>query len=78
MLQAQSLPVLERPNIYCETLGPEQFGIIQKPLTVFERVYNQVWLRKIGILIFLALGWELYGRWLDNPLLVPPFSAARP
>ncbi len=76
MLQAQSLPVLERPNIYCETLGPEQFGIIQKPLTVFERVYNQVWLRKIGILIFLALGWELYGRWLDNPLLVPPFSAA--
>jgi NitT/TauT family transport system permease protein len=76
MHQAQSLPVLERPNIYCETLGPEQFGIIQKPLTIFERVYNQVWLRKIGILIFLAVGWEIYGRWLDNPLLVPPFSAA--
>jgi NitT/TauT family transport system permease protein len=76
MLQSQTLPPSERPNIYCETLGPEQFGIIQKPLTVFERVYNQVWLRKIGILIFLALGWELYGRWLDNPLLVPPFSAA--
>lgn len=76
MHQAQSLPVLERPNIYCETLGPEQFGIIQKPLTIFEKLYNQVWLRKIGILIFLALGWEIYGRWLDNPLLVPPFSAA--
>lgn len=76
MLQPQTLPPSERPNIYCETLGPEQFGIIQKPLTVFERFYNQVWLRKIGILIFLALGWELYGRWLDNPLLVPPFSAA--
>ena len=76
MHQAQSLPVLERPNIYCETLGSDQFGIIQKPLTVFEKLYNQVWLRKIGILIFLALGWEIYGRWLDNPLLVPPFSAA--
>jgi NitT/TauT family transport system permease protein len=76
MLQTQPLSGTERPNIYCETLGPEQFGIIQKPLTVFERVYNQVWLRKIGILIFLALGWEIYGRWLDNPLLVPPFSAA--
>lgn len=70
------LQPVERPNIYCETLGPEQFGIIQKPLTVFEKIYNQVWLRKIGILIFLALGWEIYGRWLDNPLLVPPFSAA--
>ncbi len=75
MLQTQSLGT-ERPNIYCETLGPEQFGIIQKSLTIFERIYNQVWLRKIGILIFLALGWEIYGRWLDNPLLVPPFSAA--
>lgn len=76
MLQTQTLPSTERPNIYCETLGPDQFGIIEKPLTWFEQVYNQVWLRKIGILIFLALGWELYGRWLDNPLLVPPFSDA--
>jgi len=74
MLQTQTIPSAERPNIYCETLGPDQFGIIEKPLTWFEQVYNQVWLRKIGILIFLALGWELYGRWLDNPLLVPPFS----
>lgn len=75
MLQTQSLGT-ERPNIYCETLGPEQFGIIQKPLTLAEQLYNQAWLRKVCILIFLAAGWELYGRWLDNPLLVPPFSAA--
>jgi NitT/TauT family transport system permease protein len=76
MLQAQTFPVTERPNIFCETLGPEQFGIIEKPLTLFERIYNQTWLRKVGILVFLALGWEIYGRWLDNPLLVPPFSDA--
>jgi NitT/TauT family transport system permease protein len=70
------LQTVERPNIYCETLGPDKFGIIEKPLTWFERIYNQTWLRKVGILIFLAVGWELYGRWLDNPLLVPPFSDA--
>ncbi len=70
------LQPVERPNIYCETLGPDQFGIIEKPLTWFEQIYNQVWLRKIFILIILAGGWELYGRWLDNPLLVPPFSDA--
>jgi NitT/TauT family transport system permease protein len=75
MLQTQTLPAAERPNIYCETLGPDQFGIIEKPLTWVERIYNQSWLRKIGILILLALAWEIYGRWLDNPLLVPPFSA---
>ena len=71
MLQAS-----ERPNIYCETLGPDQFGIIEKPLTLAEQIYNKVWLRKLAILIVLAVVWELYGRWLDNPLLVPPFSAA--
>lgn len=76
MLQAQPLSGTDRPNIYCETLGPEQFGIIQKPLTIVEQLYNQTWLRKVCILIFLAGAWELYGRWLDNPLLVPPFSAA--
>src|ERR1700733_7323469 len=70
------LEAAERPNIYCETLGPDQFGIIEKPLTLAEQIYNKVWLRKIAILVVLALAWELYGRWLDNPLLVPPFSAA--
>jgi hypothetical protein len=28
----------ERPNIYCETLGPDQFGIIEKPLTLAEQI----------------------------------------
>jgi NitT/TauT family transport system permease protein len=70
------LDTVQRPNIYSETLGPEQFGIIQKPLTLVEKIYNQTWIRKIFILIVLASAWEIYGRWLDNPLLVPPFSAA--
>jgi len=61
---------------YRDTLGPEQFGIIQKPLTLPEKIYNQAWLRKIAILVVLAAAWEIYGRWLDNPLLVPPFSEA--
>jgi NitT/TauT family transport system permease protein len=55
-------------------VGPEKFGIIQKPLSLAEKLYNQAWLRKIAIIVLLALGWELYGRWLDNPLLVPTFS----
>ena len=47
---------LNAPNIYCETLGPDQFGIIEKPLTLVEQIYDQAWLRKIAILVFLALG----------------------
>ena len=65
---------MHRENIYSKTLGPEQFGIIEKPLTLVEKIYNQAWLRKVGIIVVLALAWELYARWLDNSLLVPTFS----
>ena len=52
-----------------------QFAVVQKPLSTLERVYNQVWLRKLLILIVLALIWEAYGRFLNNDLLFPTFSA---
>ncbi|HEX5508750.1 MAG TPA: ABC transporter permease [Pseudolabrys sp.] len=68
------LKTIERPNIYCETLGADQFGIVEKPLTLVEKIYNQSWLRKVFILVVLALAWELYARWLNNPLLVPTLS----
>ena len=65
---------MHRENIYSKTFGPEQFGIIEKPLTLVEKIYNQAWLRKVGIIVMLALAWEFYARWLDNSLLVPTFS----
>jgi NitT/TauT family transport system permease protein len=64
-----------RPEIYRETLGPDQLGVVQKPLTVFERLYNQGWLRKLFVLVVLAALWEAYALWLDNELLVPTFTA---
>jgi NitT/TauT family transport system permease protein len=69
------LEAVQRTDIdYSETLGPEQFGIIQKPLTLAEKVYNQTWLRKVFIIFVLATAWQLYALWLDNPLLVPTFA----
>jgi NitT/TauT family transport system permease protein len=52
-----------------------QFAVVQKPLSTMERIYNQVWLRKLLILMVLALIWEAYGRALNNDLLFPTFSA---
>jgi NitT/TauT family transport system permease protein len=52
-----------------------QFVVVQKPLSALERIYNQVWLRKLLILVLLALIWEAYGRALNNDLLFPTFSA---
>ena len=51
------------------------FGIVEKPLSQWERIYNVGGLRKLFILIMLALIWEAYARWLDNSLLFPTFTA---
>jgi NitT/TauT family transport system permease protein len=58
-----------------DTIAGPDIGVVQKPLTVFQRLTNQGWLRKAIILIVIAVGWELYARRLNNPLLVPTFSA---
>ncbi len=63
-----------RPEIVRELSSSEDFGVIQKELTVFEQLFNQAWLRKSIILVLIAVAWEVYGRYLDNPLLVPTFN----
>ena len=65
---------LVRPEIVRDIKGADEFGIVEKELTVFERLYNQVWLRKTGLLIVIAVIWEVYARHLDNPLLVPTLT----
>jgi NitT/TauT family transport system permease protein len=62
-----------RPEIVRDQTA--QFAVVQKPLSTIERVYNQVWLRKLLILVVLALIWEAYGRFLNNDLLFPTFGA---
>ncbi len=49
--------------------------VVEKPLPFLFRLYNKSWLRKVMILVILALVWEAYGRYLNNDLLFPTFSA---
>jgi NitT/TauT family transport system permease protein len=50
-------------------------GVVQQPLTLWQTLVNQGWLRKALILSVIATVWELYARWLNNPLLVPTLGA---
>lgn len=63
-----------RPEIYCEPVASESFGIVEKPLSWWERVLNISGIRKLAILIVLALIWEVYASRLDNPLIFPTFG----
>lgn len=65
----------DRPEVLRETVAPEAFAILEQPLTAWERAWNNGALRKTALLIALASAWEIYARWLNNPLLVPTFSA---
>ena len=64
-----------RPEYLRDTIAGPDMGVVQKPLTVWQRLANQGWLRKAFILIVIAVAWEIYARRLNNPLLVPTFSS---
>ena len=64
-----------RPEYVRETIGDKDIGVVQKPLTAFEKVYNIGLVRKLFLLLVLAGIWELYARQVDNDLIVPAFSA---
>ena len=64
-----------RPEYLCDVVASGDIGVVQKPLTLWERLVNQAWLRKVFILVVIATGWQLYALQLNNPLLVPTFTA---
>ena len=64
-----------RPEYLCDVVASSDIGVVQKPLTLWERLVNQAWLRKAFILVVIATGWQLYALQLNNPLLVPTFTA---
>ena len=65
----------ERPERLPAPRDSVATGVVEKPLSLWERLYGRSALRKMAILIVLALVWEVYARWLNNPLLFPTFSA---
>jgi NitT/TauT family transport system permease protein len=64
-----------RPEYLREVVAADDIGVVQKPLTTWQTLSNQAWLRKLAILVTIAAAWEIYARQLDNPLLVPTFTA---
>ena len=63
-----------RPEILNRSLQPIA-EVRHAPLSLLQRIYAIAALRKFVILALLAIGWEVYARMLDNPLVFPTFSA---
>jgi NitT/TauT family transport system permease protein len=65
---------VQRPEFVAESQS-KLFGVVEKPLTFWERLYGNSAVRKAALLLLLALGWELYARKVNNPLVFPTFIA---
>ncbi|MEO6928564.1 MAG: ABC transporter permease [Casimicrobiaceae bacterium] len=66
--------LIARPEFNRPLLDSAAFGVVEQPLSTFERLYNLAWLRKTLILIVLAIAWEIGARLLANDLLLPSFT----
>jgi len=63
-----------RPEYVREQVDEHDFGVINKPLTAWERVYGNALVRKALILVILAAAWQAYAMHLENALLFPTFT----
>jgi len=63
------------PEFECEPVDASSVGDVERPLGFVERLLNNDAMRRLAILIALGLIWELYARWIDNPLILPTFGA---
>jgi NitT/TauT family transport system permease protein len=62
-----------RPEFERQVSAPVGLGDVAKPLSLAERLSGNAALRRGLILVGIALVWELYARWLANPLTFPTF-----
>jgi NitT/TauT family transport system permease protein len=63
-----------RPEVFNESLQTIS-EVRHAPLGLMQRIYAIGAVRKFAILLLLAIGWEVYARTLNNPLVFPAFTA---
>lgn len=72
---SKSLELLRpRPEIYSDPIASESFGIVEKPLSAWEKITNISSVRKAFVLIVLAIVWQIYAMNLGNSLIFPTFT----
>lgn len=64
----------DRPDVYCQPMPFDTSGVVQKRLPILEKIYNVGALRKLVLLVLLALVWQVYAVKLNNPLIFPTFT----
>ncbi len=64
-----------RPEFIKDILDSSSIGEITQNLTLWEKIRNINLLRKLFILVILAVIWQIYTIRLNNPLMFPTFTS---
>ncbi|QEL27340.1 ABC transporter permease (plasmid) [Bosea sp. F3-2] len=67
-------PGQPRPDFENPASAVGHIGNVEQKLGPFELIWNEVGVRRGVFILLLAAVWEIYARWLDNPLSFPPLS----
>ncbi|RJG40521.1 ABC transporter permease [Mesorhizobium sp. DCY119] len=62
-------PDIERPRVAAETIGD-----VSQDLSIWEKLGEKTWLRRLVVIVVLAIIWELYARYASNELMFPSLS----
>ncbi len=65
--------LVQRPEFVRE-VEISAYGVVEQPLTAWEKIFNNAAVRKCLLLLMLATVWQVYSTLLNNPLLFPKFS----
>ncbi len=63
------------PDFEQEPVDASDIGEVERSLSVGERLLNNDAARRLAVLIVLGAVWELYARFIDNPLILPTLGA---
>lgn len=63
-----------RADVEYAPVPPGQVGDVARRLGFLERLFAHTGVRRALVLVVLAVVWEVYARYLDNPLMFPAFS----
>ncbi len=63
----------QRPEMFY-TVQAGALDVMEQPRSAWARLSDSSAARKTALLAVLAVAWEVYARWLANPLLFPTFT----
>lgn len=78
-LSIAGVPERREPPVRAEFERPVidagDIAAVERPLSVWERITNITFVRRLFVLLAIVLAWQLYASYVNNPLMFPTFSA---